>query len=71
MRVAKSEYIMDWETQRQAERDGLLAEGKRPYKTDLDNNEAAGTPLDFLQVPQFAHASSMDCVAPRPRRTEN
>ena len=24
--------------------------GKRPYKTDLDKNEEAGTPLDFLET---------------------
>ena len=39
MRVAKNDYIMDWEVHRQAERDALLAKGKRPYKTDLDQNE--------------------------------
>jgi NAD(P)H-dependent flavin oxidoreductase YrpB (nitropropane dioxygenase family) len=48
MRVQKNDYIMDWESTRPLERDGLLAEGKRPYKTDLDANEEAGTPLDFL-----------------------
>ena len=48
MRVQKNDYIMDWESTRPLERDGLLAKGKRPYKTDLDANEKAGTPLDFL-----------------------
>ena len=48
MRVMKNDYIMEWETKRQRERDALLAEGKRPYKNDLTVNEEAGTPLDFL-----------------------
>ena len=48
MRVMKNDYIMEWETKRQHERDALLAEGKRPYKNDLTVNEEAGTPLDFL-----------------------
>jgi NAD(P)H-dependent flavin oxidoreductase YrpB (nitropropane dioxygenase family) len=50
MRVMKNDYIMEWETKRQNERDDLLAEGKRPYKTDLTANEEAGTPLDFLET---------------------
>ena len=50
MRVMKNDYIMEWETKRQHERDALLAEGKRPYKTDLTANEEAGTPLDFLET---------------------
>lgn len=50
MRVMKNDYIIEWETRRQHERDALLAEGKRPYKTDLTVNEEAGTPLDFLET---------------------
>jgi NAD(P)H-dependent flavin oxidoreductase YrpB (nitropropane dioxygenase family) len=50
MRVMKNDYIMEWETRRQHERDSLLAEGKRPYKNDLTENEEAGTPLDFLET---------------------
>jgi NAD(P)H-dependent flavin oxidoreductase YrpB (nitropropane dioxygenase family) len=50
MRVHKSDYVLDWETQRQEERDALLASGKRPYKTDLTYNEEKGTPLSFLNT---------------------
>ena len=50
MRVMKNDYIMEWETTRQLERDELLNQGKRPYKTDLTANEEAGTPLDFLET---------------------
>jgi NAD(P)H-dependent flavin oxidoreductase YrpB (nitropropane dioxygenase family) len=50
MRVFKSDYIVEWETKRQRERDELLASGKRPYKNDLSNMEEKGTPLNFLET---------------------
>ena len=50
MRVYKSDYINNWETQRQKERDALLRDGKLPYKNDLGLNKAKGTPLDFMDT---------------------
>jgi hypothetical protein len=50
MRVFKSDYIVEWETKRQRERDDLLASGKRPYKTDLTTSEEKGAPLNFIET---------------------
>ena len=58
MRVFKSEYITEWETKRQRERDDLLASGKRPYKTDLTVNEDKGTPLDFMETYPIIYGQS-------------
>ena len=67
MRVFRNDYIHEWETKRQHERDDLLQQGKRPYKTDLAANEAKGTPLNFLATYPIIYGQScggIDAVLP-------
>lgn len=50
MRVQRTDYVNDWETNRRDEAAALLSKGRRVHKVELDRREKLGDPLDFAQT---------------------
>lgn len=42
LRILKNDYVMDWETNRQAEMKELLSKGTLPYQVDIDKRQQEG-----------------------------